>query len=212
MKSAKILREKLESGQVILGIMTTFHLWLDLIEIAIKAGLDYLIIDTEHVGHDHELIADGCAFGRRSDFPVLIRPPQTEYAAVHTAADLGPCGLLLPMVESARQLDEAQQGIRMPPRGRRRVRGPGRHGGRRHRRWGGPSARLPVQRRAGADRIRRVGHRGRGVLSRGAVPRGRRAPRPEQRWAARELRGALPRVLLPGDRRRMPRRGLRGRV
>ena len=120
MKSAKILREKLESGQVILGIMTTFHLWLDLIEIAIKAGLDYLIIDTEHVGHDHELIADGCAFGRRSDFPVLIRPPQTEYAAVHTAADLGPCGLLLPMVESARQLDEAQQGIRMPPRGRRR--------------------------------------------------------------------------------------------
>ena len=41
--------------------------------------------------------------------------------------DLGPCGLLLPMVESAEQLDGVRDGIYMPPRGKRRPGGAGNH-------------------------------------------------------------------------------------
>jgi 2-keto-3-deoxy-L-rhamnonate aldolase RhmA len=39
--------------------------------------------------------------------------------------DLGPCGLMLPMIESAEQLDRICEIIYLPPRGERRPGGPG---------------------------------------------------------------------------------------
>ena len=125
MKSAQILRQKITSGQVTLGIITTMHFWLDLIEIARDAGLDYIIIDTEHTAWDDERIAQACAIGRMIDFPVLIRPAETRATLVRLAADKGPCGFLLPFVESAAVLDDARNGLYMPPRGKRRPGGPG---------------------------------------------------------------------------------------
>ena len=125
MRSAQILREKITSGQLTLGIIVTMHFWLELIEIARNAGLDYLIIDTEHTSWDDERVAQACAIGRMIDFPILIRPAETQARLVRMAADKGPCGFLLPFVESAAVLDGARDGLYMPPRGRRRPGGPG---------------------------------------------------------------------------------------
>jgi 2-keto-3-deoxy-L-rhamnonate aldolase RhmA len=125
MTSARILREKIKGERLTLGIMVTMHLWLEVIEIARNAGLDYLIIDTEHSAWDDELLANACAIGRMIDFPILIRPAETTYRMVRMAVDKGPCGLLLPYVESSATLDEARDRICLPPRGRRRPGGPG---------------------------------------------------------------------------------------
>ncbi len=127
MKSAKLLREKIQNDQPALGTLVSFHLWAGVVEIALKAGLDYLIVDLEHHRFDAELVADVCAVGRLLDFPILIRPPSTELTEVRIAMDLGPCGLLLPMVNNAAVLDQVQQAVYMPPRGERR---PGGHGNR----------------------------------------------------------------------------------
>ena len=125
MKPAIDLKRKLTSSEPVLGILITDHLWLGLIEIAQQAGLDYVIIDTEHFTHDSQSVADSCALGRMTDFPVLLRPPATDTTTLRLAMDLGPCGLLLPMMESVEQLEEIQSAIYMPPRGRRRPGGPG---------------------------------------------------------------------------------------
>lgn len=125
MKSAKILREKINSNQITLGVLATFHFWPDMIEIARNAGLDYIIIDLEHLMHDHEKVATACAIGRMIDFPVLIRPPETQYTHIRMAADLGPCGFLLPQVRNLDTLQEVKDAILMPPRGKRRPGGPG---------------------------------------------------------------------------------------
>jgi 2-keto-3-deoxy-L-rhamnonate aldolase RhmA len=124
-KSAQILREKIASGQLTLGIIVTMHFWLELIEMARDVGLDYIIIDTEHTAWDDERVSQACAIGRMVDFPILIRPSETRARLVRMAADKGPCGFLLPFVESAATLDDARDGLYMPPRGKRRPGGPG---------------------------------------------------------------------------------------
>jgi len=125
MKPASILRKKISGSDPVLGVLSTFHFWPGLVEIAIEAGFDYLIIDLEHLTHNHEKIAEACAFGRRAGFPVLIRPPSAEFTPVRLALDLGPCGLLIPYVESVETLNEVRDAVYMKPRGRRRPGGPG---------------------------------------------------------------------------------------
>ncbi len=125
MKPAIDLKRKMGTAEPTLGVLIIDHLWLGLIEIAQEAGLDYVIIDTEHIQHDSQLVADACMLGRRTGFPVLLRPTATDFDTIRLAMDLGPCGLLLPMVETAEQLDEVRDGLYMPPRGRRRPGGPG---------------------------------------------------------------------------------------
>jgi len=117
MKSAVILRSKLARDKPVLGLLATFHLWPGLVEIAINAGLDYIIIDQEHLSHDAPAVAEACAIGRRADFAVLIRPPSAEFTPVRLAMDLGPCGLLIPYVETAATMDEVRQAVYMKPRG-----------------------------------------------------------------------------------------------
>ena len=125
MKSAKILRDKIDGTQITTGILCTFHYWPGLIELAMRAELDYVIIDMEHLTHSHEAVGLGCAIGRLNDFPVLIRVPAAELTHVRMITDLGPCGLMVPMVESTEDLATVQDGVYMPPRGRRRPGGIG---------------------------------------------------------------------------------------
>jgi 2-keto-3-deoxy-L-rhamnonate aldolase RhmA len=125
MKSAKILKQKMDDNTLALGVLATFHFWPGMVELAMRAGLDYLIIDLEHLTFGAEAVAEACAIGRRADFPVLIRPPAAEFTPLRLAMDLGPCGLLVPYVESVATLDIVREAIYMKPRGRRRPGGMG---------------------------------------------------------------------------------------
>lgn len=126
MNAAKILREKIgDEERVTTGMICTFHFWPGMVEMAMKAGLDYLIIDLEHLNFDAEMVAGACAIGRREDFPILVRPPSADYTPVRMAMDLGPCGLLVPMVEDLETMTAIQDAVYMKPRGKRRPGGPG---------------------------------------------------------------------------------------
>jgi len=125
MESARLLREKINSPEVVTGVLATNHFWPGLVEVAMNAGLDYLIVDLEHLTHRADLVAEGCAIGRRADFPILIRPPAAEFTPMRLAMDLGPCGLLVPYVESVETMREIQDAVYLKPRGRRRPGGPG---------------------------------------------------------------------------------------
>lgn len=125
MNPARSLREKIFRRDLTTGLLATDHLWTDLVEVSARAGLDYLIVDMEHGAANTETVADVCAAGRRSGFPVLLRPRSNDYTAIRHAIDLGPCGFLLACVESAADLDVVRDGILLPPRGRRRPGGPG---------------------------------------------------------------------------------------
>ena len=119
------LRRKLDAGETVIGVMATDHAWPLLVEICQRGGLDYLVIDREHGPHSDETIAHVCEVGRLAGFPVLMRTASTSEADVRRALDLGPCGLVLPGVDTGRQLDEVRDAIYLPPRGRRRPGGMG---------------------------------------------------------------------------------------
>ena len=124
MEPAKRLQEKVARREITLGLLVTQHFWLDLLEIAMRASIDYLILDIEHGVAPIEKVADICAVGRMIGFPVLIRPQNNQYATLRLAMDLGCCGFLLASVEGAADLDAVREAIRVPPRGRRRPGGP----------------------------------------------------------------------------------------
>lgn len=125
MKSAQILRKKIESHTLTTGLLATFHLWPDLVEISINAGFDYLIIDLEHQTYADELVIECCSIGRMMNFPVLARPPKTDADTIRQLMDRGPVGMLLPSIHTPEMMDVVREGAFMPPRGKRR---PGGHG------------------------------------------------------------------------------------
>lgn len=126
MQAAQLLRQKIDQqGTVVTGALATFHYWPGLVELSKNAGLDYLIIDLEHLTHGHEAVAEGCAIGRLINFPVLVRPPSAEFTPIRLAMDLGPCGLLIPCVESVETMQTIRDAVLMKPRGKRRPGGPG---------------------------------------------------------------------------------------
>jgi len=122
---AQQLRCRIEKRELTTGLLVSSHLWPQLVEIAMAGGLDYLIADTEHLDHGAARIAEVCALGRIAGFPILLRTRSTDEASVRAAMDIGPCGLLLPNVERAEQLDEVKKAAYLPPRGGRRPGGPG---------------------------------------------------------------------------------------
>jgi len=121
----KTLKEKLASDQPVIGLMATDHAWPHLVEICQNAGLDYLVVDSEHGDFSDELVSQICQIGRLTNFPVLVRTISSEPTVIRRTLDLGPCGILLPNVESADELDTVQSVVYMPPRGRRRPGGKG---------------------------------------------------------------------------------------
>jgi 2-keto-3-deoxy-L-rhamnonate aldolase RhmA len=125
MKSAALLKQKINGTQPVLGVISTFHFWPGLVELVMNAGLDYLIIDLEHLTHDAEMVAEACAIGRRAGFPILIRPASAEFTVVRLAMDLGPCGLLIPYVQGPETMKEIRDAVYLKPRGRRRPGGLG---------------------------------------------------------------------------------------
>jgi 2-keto-3-deoxy-L-rhamnonate aldolase RhmA len=125
MDAARRLREKISRRAPTTGLLVSDHLWTDLVEIASRAEIDYLIVDMEHGSASTDLVAEVCAAGRRTGFPVLVRPHSNDYATLRLAVDLGPCGFLLACVETPGDLDVVRDSIFLPPRGRRRPGGVG---------------------------------------------------------------------------------------
>ena len=124
---AEQLKANLAAGEIVVGVMATDHVWPLLVELCQHSGLDYLVVDREHGPHSDELVAQICQVARLADFPVLMRTVSCEISELRRAVDLGPCGVILPAVESTDQLDAARDALWMPPRGTRRPGGAGNH-------------------------------------------------------------------------------------
>ena len=119
------LKRQLVGEQPVIGLMATDHAWPFLVEICQRSGMDYLILDREHGDFSAELTSHICQVARLAEFPVLIRSKSCEPDIVSSNIDLGPCGLILPCVETVAQLEQVREAAWMPPRGRRRPGGMG---------------------------------------------------------------------------------------
>lgn len=119
------LKEKLSAGGEALGVMMTFDFWPGYLEICLKHGVDFMVVDMEHGQVELSRVEELCRTARLLDLPLLIRPPICSMDPIKRIIDLGAGGLMIPWMESQEQLDILYNAAFCPTRGRHGMGGPG---------------------------------------------------------------------------------------
>jgi len=115
------VKRKLAAGDVAFGTMVFEFATTGIARLAAGAGAEFVIVDQEHTGASLETVRMLCATARACDLVPLVRVPATEYHLLAGALDVGPMGLMVPMVESAEQARRIVASTKYPPVGRRGV-------------------------------------------------------------------------------------------
>lgn len=112
------LKNRLTAGE------TTFGGWLTvanpmIAEIMAGAGLDWVVIDTEHGGFGNEgLQTDLVAFNGSPTVPI-VRVPWNDAVMIKQVLDMGADGILIPMVNTPDEARAAVAACKYPPQGTR---------------------------------------------------------------------------------------------
>lgn len=118
--SIKRLREKLKSGQPSIGS------WIQIphpsiAEIMGQAGYDWVAVDLEHGSIGVHQLPDLFRALELGDTLPLARVATGNPQDCKQALDAGAAGVIVPMIESARQLVDVRDACRWPPAGKRGV-------------------------------------------------------------------------------------------
>jgi len=116
----KDLKEKLSNGKTVVGSWITLA-HPAIAEIMARAGFDWLAVDLEHsvitISEAEELIRiiDLC------DVTPLVRLSNNDPVQIKRVMDAGAHGVIVPMVNSVAEAEQAVASVRYPPRGKRGV-------------------------------------------------------------------------------------------
>ena len=104
--------------------VTTTNVWLTIpdafvAETASRAGFDSVCIDMQHGLVDYRAALAMLQAAQGGGAPVLVRPPWNEPSILMRLLDAGADGVVVPMVDTAEQAEQAVAACRYPPRGRR---------------------------------------------------------------------------------------------
>lgn len=112
------LRERL------LGSPPAFGTWLAVdnsisAEVMGRVGFDAVLVDAQHGGASEATLLPLFQALAAAGTPALVRVPWLDPARIMRAADLGAAGVIVPLVNTATDAEEAVRAIRYPPRGMR---------------------------------------------------------------------------------------------
>ncbi len=74
---------------------------VDILEVLILAGLDFVCIDVEHAPFDRAALNNCAAVARAANFPLLVRVPSAAAPEIGQALDAGAAGIVVPHVTDA---------------------------------------------------------------------------------------------------------------
>lgn len=89
------------------------------------AGVDCMLIDTEHSPVGIETLRHTLAACRSADLPSIVRVPDAFYAFISKTLDAGADGIMVPRVETLSQVGIAVSSSKFPPVGKKGCGGPG---------------------------------------------------------------------------------------
>lgn len=110
------LREKLEHHRVALGS----HICMNesvLTEILGWIGFDYLWIDTEHTTIGLEKLEQHLMAARAAGVSAIVRVPWNDPVRLKPVLEMGPDGIIIPMVNSHEEAQQAMRACLYPPKG-----------------------------------------------------------------------------------------------
>lgn len=112
----KNLRQKLDNQQTALGT----HICMNepvLTEILGHIGFDYLWIDTEHTTIGLEKLEQHLIAARAGGVSALVRVPWNDPVRLKPVLEMGPDGIIIPMVNSREEAIAAVRACLYPPKG-----------------------------------------------------------------------------------------------
>lgn len=113
-----MLKQKILSREKIIGTHINFS-DPSVGRIAGLAGFDYIWIDTEHNYISFESLLSQIISVKSSGTSVIVRVPQDDLTATKKVLEMGPDGVVFPMIKSAEEADRLISYTLYPPYGRR---------------------------------------------------------------------------------------------
>lgn len=116
--SCELFEEEIRSGKIAVGCVITFT---DpaVTELAADSGMDFCWIDAEHGPLDRLTVQNHIIALRGTRCAPLLRVPDNDYTEIKKLIDLGPAGIIVPMVHNAEEARRAVDSCRYPPIGSR---------------------------------------------------------------------------------------------
>jgi 4-hydroxy-2-oxoheptanedioate aldolase len=113
-----LLKQKLLSGKLLIGTHVNLN---DLVISEIMGGLgfDFLWIDTEHTAIDYQCLLGHLVASKASGTPAIVRVPWNNAVFVKRVLEMGPAGIVFPMINTAEEAEAAMQCCIYPPIGNR---------------------------------------------------------------------------------------------
>ncbi|UCH98657.1 MAG: 2,4-dihydroxyhept-2-ene-1,7-dioic acid aldolase [Candidatus Aminicenantes bacterium] len=112
-------RQRIKEGKPLVGTLQALNS-PEVTEILVSAGFDWLWIDLEHSTIDVEG-AQRILQAAGNNCPCVLRVPGGDQVWIKKLLDIGPAGVIIPQVKSAREASEIVQFCRYPPEGTRSV-------------------------------------------------------------------------------------------
>jgi 4-hydroxy-2-oxoheptanedioate aldolase len=124
-----VAREKLEAGELALGVGIRLSRSVEIAKAMAVAGYDWLFLDMEHGVMSLEACAQISTAALDAGIAPLARVPNGEYAIATRALDNGTLGIVVPHVDTPEEAKEVVDRLKYPPLGHRSMGGTGPHYG-----------------------------------------------------------------------------------
>jgi 2-keto-3-deoxy-L-rhamnonate aldolase RhmA len=124
-----VAREKLEHGNLSLGVGIRMTRSVEIAKAMAVAGFDWLFLDMEHGVMSLEACAQIATAALDAGIAPIARVPNGEYAIATRALDNGALGIVMPHVDTAAEAKAVVDRLKYPPVGHRSMGGIGPHYG-----------------------------------------------------------------------------------
>lgn len=114
-----LLRKALNEGRVVIGTMLQELRTPAIPMLLADVGYDFIFIDMEHGAHNMETVADLIKVTRLTGMTPLVRVPDLQYHFIARCLDAGAQGIMVPRVETRKQVEEIVSFSKYPPSGER---------------------------------------------------------------------------------------------
>src|SRR5882672_3467106 len=114
-------RERLERGELSLGVGIRVVGTVDIAKAMKTAGFDWLFIDLEHGALSIETASQLALAALDAGIAPIVRIPNGEFSIATRLLDNGALGIVVPHVETAEEARLIVEKLRYPPQGRRAV-------------------------------------------------------------------------------------------
>src|SRR5580700_7302007 len=116
-------RDKLNAGELALGVIIRQARTVDIAPIMKAAGYDWLFLDLEHNSMDLDMAVQISVTALRVGIAPVVRVPAGQLWMATRVLDGGALGIVMPHVDTPEEAQKIAQALRYPPLGHRSVAG-----------------------------------------------------------------------------------------